>query len=82
MHSMHMSWLLGPDFKLKAYTPPFTMEADLAAGTGALKMDERFLAFEMATSNSGKEHVEFVYTSGGDVVISQVPVEEMLTWMI
>lgn len=66
---------LGPDFQLKAFTPPF------ALGKG----DERentALSFDIVMSGDGKENVVFAYTSRGGLGFEQLPVETMLTLML
>jgi len=70
--------VLGPDFQLKAYTPPFTLEDDMVReGNG----EERALGFYIVMSRDRKEKVVFAYTSRGDVVIKLLPVETLLTLM-
>ena len=71
--------VLGPDFQIKAYTPPFTFEKEvLREGSG----EETALGFDIVMSGDGQENVIFAYTLRGDVVIKQLPVEFMLTWML
>lgn len=65
--------VLGPDFQLKAYTPPFTVE---------MESEETALGFDIIVSGEGNEIVVFAYISRGDVVIMQLPLESMLTFMI
>ena len=67
--------ILGPDFQLKAYTPPFTLK----------KEDERektALSFDIVMSGDGKENVVFAYTSLGHLGFEQLSVETMLTLML
>jgi hypothetical protein len=71
--------VLGPDFYLKAYTPPFTLGEDVM---GESNEKETPLGFSIVMSGDGKENVVFVYTSHGDVVIKQLPLETMLTLML
>ena len=74
--------VLCPDFSLKAFTPPFTIEADLTMEANGLKVNEKALGFQILTRDDGQDHVVFVYTSGDYVVINQISVEEVLAWMI
>ena len=44
---------------------------------------ETSLGFDIVTQDDGQVHVVYVFASAiGDVVFTQVPVEEILTWMI
>ena len=67
--------ILGPDFQLKAYTPPFTLRKE-----GGRK--KTALSFDIVMSGNGKENVVFAYASGGDLGFEQIPVETMLTLML
>jgi hypothetical protein len=71
--------VLGPDFYLKAYTPPFTLGEDVVEESNE---KETPLGFSIVMSGDGKENVVFAYTSHGDVVIKQLPLETMLTLML
>jgi hypothetical protein len=71
--------VLGPDFQLKAYTPPFTMEEEMGKESNE---KETAFGFSIVMSADGKENVVFAYTSHDEVVIKQRPVETMLTLML
>jgi hypothetical protein len=71
--------VLGPDFQLKAYMPPFTMEKEMVKDNNE---KETALSFSIVMSADGKENVVFAYTSRGDVVIKLLPMETMLTMML
>lgn len=71
--------VLGPDYQLKAYTPPFTLELEMAREGGGV---ETALDFDVIVSGDGNENVVFAYTSRDDVVIKQLPMETMLTLMM
>jgi glycosyltransferase involved in cell wall biosynthesis len=73
--------VLSPDFKLKAYTPPFTMELPSQNGNEAEKTP---LGFDIVTRENDQEHVMYAFASriSNNVIIKPVLVDEMLTWMI
>jgi hypothetical protein len=74
--------VLGSDFTLKAFTPPFTVEADKMTELDGKKVEEGPFSFDIVTGDDGQNHVVHVYTSGNEVVISRIKMEEVLAWMI
>jgi glycosyltransferase involved in cell wall biosynthesis len=71
--------VLRSDFTLKAFTPPFTMEA---ANMTDLSGHKELFSFDIVMGDDGQDHVVHAYTSGTDVVISRIKVEEILALMI
>jgi hypothetical protein len=74
--------VLRPDFTLKAFTPPFTREADEMTELDENKGKEGPFSYDIVTGDDGQDHVVYAYTSGMDVVISRIQMEEVLAWMI
>jgi glycosyltransferase involved in cell wall biosynthesis len=74
--------VLRPDFTLKAFTPPFSMETDKKAELGGMEVEEGPFSFDIVTANDGQDHMVHAYTSGNDVVISRIKMEEVHAWMV
>ena len=67
--------VLGPDFILKAFTPPYTMNGSEAKETP--------LGFDIVTRDDGQDQVVYAFASkiNDKVIVKPVLVDEMLTWM-
>jgi len=73
--------VLRSDFTLKAFTPPFTMEADSMTELNGHKVEEGPFSFDIVTGDDSQDHVVHAYTSGTDVTFSRIRMEEVLAWM-
>jgi hypothetical protein len=58
------------------------MEADSMTGLSGHKVEKGPSSFDIVTGDDGQDHVVHGYTSGTDVAISRIRMEEVLAWMI
>ena len=74
--------VLGPDFALKAFTPPFIMERGSVREANDVQTNDRFMGFDILRQEDGQDFIVFVYSVGADVVVRRFAVEEVLVQMI
>ena len=51
-------------------------------GLSGHKVEKGPSSFDIVTGDDGQDHVVHGYTSGTDVAISRIRMEEVLAWMI
>jgi len=73
--------VLRPDFTLKAFTSPFAIKADRMTELSGNKVEGGPVSFDIVSGDDGQDHMVHACTSGKDLVISRIRMEEVLAWM-